>query len=69
MSRSYITRDGDMIDKIAFDVFQDETMVEAILIENPGLVDQPEILPYGLEICLPDAVIPANQNTIEDVWR
>lgn len=68
MSNVYITEEGDMLDDIAFKVYQDETMVKMIMQENPGLVEMPLILPYGLEITLPDAPIKPVQKPIDDIW-
>jgi phage tail protein X len=68
MSTTYITAEGDMLDDIAFKVYQDETMINFILQANPGLVEQPLILPHGLEINLPDAPVKPVQKAIENVW-
>jgi phage tail protein X len=67
-SSSYITVDGDMVDDIAFKTYNDETMIEFILMANPGLVDQPLFLPRGIEILLPDAPIGPAKNPILDIW-
>jgi len=68
MSRIYITETGDMIDDIAFKIYNDETMVAMLLDANPGLVEQPPILPRGLEIILPDAPEPLTPNPINTIW-
>uniref|UniRef100_Q0TV67 Phage tail protein X n=1 Tax=Hydrogenovibrio crunogenus (strain DSM 25203 / XCL-2) TaxID=317025 RepID=Q0TV67_HYDCU len=64
----YITVDGDMLDDIAFRVYGDESMVTAILDANPGLVDQPLNLSYGISIKLPAAPEKKTSNSITSVW-
>lgn len=52
----YITRAGDMLDLICRLHYGPRTgMVEAVLEANYALSDQPELLPAGLTIMLPDA--------------
>jgi len=68
MSRIYITETGDMIDDIAFKIYNDENMVALLLDANPGLVEQPPILPRGLEIILPDVQKTPTTNPIDSIW-
>ncbi len=64
----YITQQGDMLDDIAFKTYGDATLITFILKANPGLVDQPLILAYGIPIQLPDAPVKPVQNTLQTVW-
>lgn len=59
--RTYITRQGDMVDAIAYRAYGSEHngTTEAILAANPGLADRGPVLPANVEIVLPD--IPAPQ--------
>lgn len=68
MSTVYRTEEGDMLDDIAFKIYHDETMITSILQANPGLVEMPLVLPYGVEIILPDAPIKPVQKAIDNVW-
>jgi len=56
---TYTTRDGDMVDEIAFSRFgRTAGVVELILEANPGLAARGPRLPAGLVICLPLPVVP-----------
>lgn len=68
MTRTYETTEGDMLDYIAFKVYRDESMAQMILKENPGLVDQPAVLPRGIKIRLPDAPEKEPESAIKSVW-
>lgn len=61
MSQTYITRDGETVDYIAwkFYGFQDRKTVEKVLEANPGLADRGPILPHSVRVVLPDAPPPA----------
>ena len=55
MSTRYITRQGDTIDLICNKQYGKTSGVVEIVIEaNRGIEDQPEVLPPGVEILLPD---------------
>lgn len=55
MSATYITAQGDMVDAIAWLNYGVVAGVaEAILAANPGLAEQPPVLPENLTIQLPD---------------
>jgi len=52
---TYLTRDGDMADDIAFKQYgtTDGGVVEKLLAANPGLADYGPRLPGGITITLP----------------
>jgi phage tail protein X len=56
MTAIYVTRDGDMVDEIAFKQYGSTAnrVVEQILAANPGLSDLGPILAAGVSITLPD---------------
>ncbi len=68
MSRIYLTTAGDMLDAIAFDVYGDETQVIALFAANPGLINQPLVLPASISITLPELEIKPAKNVLRDVW-
>jgi phage tail protein X len=52
---TYVTRDGDMIDLIAYRAYgYSSGAVEQIIEANYGLCEQPPVLPAGIRIVLPD---------------
>ncbi len=69
--RIYVTRQGDMIDAIAYRAYGTEHngTTEAILAANPGLGDRGPVLPENIEIALPD-IPPAQVKRIAtvDLW-
>lgn len=66
--QTYITHGGEMLDEIAYKIYDDETMAYQLYELNPGLVEQPMILPRGIEIKLPEAPRPLVSNPINDIW-
>ncbi len=58
MGDTYITRDGDMVDAIAFERYGEHGSEAAVLAANPGLADHGPILPAGLVIKLPAVATP-----------
>jgi len=66
--RIYETAEGDMLDQIAYLVYGDESLVTEILDQNPGLVEQPLVLPHGVLIQLPDLPEQPALSAIADVW-
>lgn len=66
--RTYQTTEGDMLDLIAHKVYGDATLVPMILDANPGLVEQPLILPHGVTIVLPDLPVKQVPSAINDIW-
>ena len=65
----YITREGDVLDWICWKYYgtTGALVVEAVLASNLGLADYGPILPLGLEINLPDIIIPRQTNGIR-LW-
>lgn len=56
---NYRTKNGDVVDAIAWKVYGRDGMAVAIYEANPGLADLGPVLPAGLLIALPDApVVP-----------
>ena len=70
MSWTYVTQQGDMVDAIAWRNYGFVAgAAEAILAANPGLADQPPVLPENITIQLPDvaAVTPPPKQTV-NLW-
>lgn len=61
--QTYITSDGDTLDRVAFKHYGslDGLVVERIYIANPGLADYGPQLPAGVKVQLPvlDAAVTA----------
>ena len=72
MAATYITKEGDTIDSIAYQYYghTNNLVVEKILEENQLLAEQPAVLPHGIMIILPDeqatAVITTNKVKLWD---
>lgn len=54
MATTYITKDADMVDLIAFNHYGDEAGRKAIYDANPGLADVGLELLAGMEITIPE---------------
>jgi phage tail protein X len=68
MAVKYRTREGDMLDHIAWKHYKKQSgAVEEILEANPGLAEYGEQLPAGLVITLPDIVLPESKEIIR-LW-
>ncbi len=63
----YVTNDGDTLDMIAFRVYGDSRHFIDIILANYGLADQPEVLPAGIVINLPDDVNKTASNVVQ-LW-
>lgn len=69
MSQIYITRDGDMLDSIAYRAYGKEDAVHNLIAANPLLSRQPAILPAGIVITLPDiSPLPAGTTRTVRLW-
>lgn len=70
MTQQYQTRDGDMVDEIAWNYYgtRGGLAVEKFLEANPGLADQPARLPAGLLLVLPDLATPATTTKSVKLW-
>ncbi len=64
---TYRTKEGDVIDAIAFSHYGTETMTLEILKANPLLGSYGDTLPAGLLLVLPDMTPPPVVSTIE-LW-
>ena len=64
---SYRTKEGDMVDEIAFSYYGTETMTLEILKANPFLGDYSDILPAGLLLALPE-ITPAPEISTIELW-
>ena len=60
MSQEYISREGDVVDEIAWRYYgtHQGRAVERLLDANPGLADHGPILPAGVLLVLPDLPAP-----------
>lgn len=69
MAATYITREGDTMDFIAWKHYGATTnrVVEKVLDANRGLADLGPILPAGLRIELPDVETPAKSQGVR-LW-
>ena len=68
MAVKYRTREGDMLDHIAWKHYKKQSgAVEEILEANPGLAEYGEQLPAGIVINLPDIVLTETENVIR-LW-
>lgn len=68
MAKTIVTREGDMLDLIAYRHYgYSSGAVEAILDANYGLADKPPSLPAGIVITLPD-IAPAPVKTPVRLW-
>ena len=67
---TYVTRVFDTIDGICFAFYGSSTgYTEIVLNENPDLALQPEFLPAGLEITLPEPATVAPQRSAIQLWQ
>lgn len=66
MSRTYFTREGETLDAIAHRVYGNARAVHALLDANPLISRQPERLPAGLTLVLPD-LAPAPGQAVQTV--
>ncbi len=68
MATLYRTKEGDVLDAICFTFYHNELHLPAVLEVNPGLAEQPELLPMGIEIYLPDLATPSRTRYETRVW-
>ncbi|BBF92344.1 tail protein X [Blastochloris tepida] len=67
--KTYITVDGDMVDRIAWQQLgTSETTTEALLEANPGLEARGPVLPAGLVLTIPDGAAPPVGRTALKLW-
>jgi phage tail protein X len=67
---TYKTRDGDVLDDVVWRHYgaQNAAMLRAVFAASPGLAEQGELLPEGIEIVLPDIEQPANEIQSVALW-
>lgn len=70
MPLNYKTRDGDVVDNIAWQHYgvEDPVVLRTVYEANPGLADAGAVLPHGLTIVLPDIVQPSNVTAGVTLW-
>lgn len=69
MTTTYITREGDSVDYIAWKFYGSTSnqVVESVLAANRGLADYGALLPANLTITLPEVSTPAKTQGIK-LW-
>lgn len=68
MSQRYRTKEGDVLDRVCWKHYGAQAgAVEAVLEANTNLAEHGEVLPAGLEIILPDLVLPETEKLIR-LW-
>ena len=68
MSQRYSTKEGDVLDRVCWKHYGAQAgAVEAVLEANTNLAEHGEVLPAGLEIILPDLVLPETEKLIR-LW-
>ena len=69
MSRTMTTRQGDVVDRIALEVYGRTTgATEAVLAANPQLASLPARLPAGIVVVLPDLPSAEVRKTVR-LWE
>ncbi|HEL4111303.1 TPA: tail protein X [Stenotrophomonas maltophilia] len=70
MARTYNTRDGDVVDRIAYAHYgeQSPAILRTVFDANPGLAARGAVLPAGLAITLPDVQRPAGERKGVALW-
>lgn len=61
MATVYRTRDGDVLDAICFAHYSTEKAVVQVLAANNGLADVGAVYVAGINIILPDIVLPREE--------
>jgi phage tail protein X len=69
MATTYITREGDSVDFIAWKFYGSTAnqVVEAVLAANRGLADNGPVLPAGLSVTLPEIAAPSKTKGVK-LW-
>jgi phage tail protein X len=66
----YRTKDGDILDAICWKYYgRVDGVLEAVLEANPGLSEQPAVLPAGFVITLPDLSKPTRIIETVKLWN
>jgi len=67
MSKTVVTRDGDVLDDICWRHYGRVDGLPAVLAANPDLAERPAVLPAGLLIRLPDLPAPVEMPVVR-LW-
>ena len=68
MSQRDRTKEGDVLERVCWKHYGAQAgAVEAVLEANTNLAEHGEVLPAGLEIILPDLVLPETERLIR-LW-
>lgn len=70
MNQKYQTREGDMLDEIAWRHYGavDASILRHVLDANPGVADLGGKLPLGILITLPEISVPASTRAGVVLW-
>ena len=68
MTQTYLTRDGETLDAIAYRVYGTEQAVHALLAANPQVTRQGAELPAGLTLALPAPPAATTQPATVRLW-
>ncbi|QKW57826.1 tail protein X [Stenotrophomonas sp. NA06056] len=71
MARTYNTRDGDVVDRIAYAHYgeQSPAILRAVFDANPGLAARGPVLSTSIAITLPDVQRPADERKGISLWN
>lgn len=71
MAQTYITRDGDTVDYIAWAQYgsQLSQVIDAVLSANPGIADHGPTLPAGITMTLPDVDTSPTGSDGVSLWQ
>ena len=64
----YITKQGDRWDLIAYKAYGDATMIDILIMENPGIPVEP-ILPEGITLNIPIVDEPEVDKSLLPPWK
>lgn len=70
MAQTYKTRDGDVVDQIAWRQYGEVNadILRIVLEANHGLADRGAVLPRGVAIVLPDIPKPTSTRKAVSLW-
>lgn len=70
MAQTYSSRDGDVVDQIAWRQYGavDADILRLVLAANPGIADYGPMLPAGVAVVLPDIPEPATVREGVALW-
>lgn len=70
MAQTYKTRDGDVVDQIAWRQYGEVNadILRMVLEANHGLADRGAVLPRGVSVVLPDIPKPTGTRKAVQLW-